>query len=128
MKRRSHATAVPPERCDNCLKLLLEDKNVDGVISLLPPMVFPPGPAVNFSQEQIRAIQKENEKNQEILYRQLQQYNKPLVYIRRMNVYFPPEPNNPDAPPKVTIPEYAHPRRAARVLRYLASYRKYLES
>jgi acyl-CoA synthetase (NDP forming) len=113
---------------DNCLKLLLEDKNVDSVISLLPPMVFPPGPAVNFSQEQIRAIQKENDKNQSILYRQLQEYNKPLVYIRRMNIYFPPEPNNPNAPPKVTIPEYAHPRRAARVLRYLAGYRRYLES
>jgi acetate---CoA ligase (ADP-forming) len=113
---------------DNCLRLLLEDKNVDSVISLLPPMVFPPGPAVDFSQEQIRAIQKENEKNQAVLYRQLQEHQKPLVYIRRMNIYFPPEPNNPDAPPKVTIPEYAHPRRAARVLRYLAGYRKYLES
>jgi len=112
-----------------CLQLLLEDNNVDGVISLLPPMVFPPGPmAASFSQEQIRAIQTENDKNEEVLYRQLKQYNKPLVYIRRMNAYYAHEPDKPDAPPKVTIPEYAHPRRAARVLRYLASYRKYLES
>jgi acyl-CoA synthetase (NDP forming) len=112
---------------DAILKLLLEDENVDAVISLLPPMVFPPGPGVNFSQEQIRAIQMENEKNQAILYEQLKKYDKPLVYIRRMNVYFAHEPDKPPAP-KITIPEYTHPRRAARVLQYLASYRRYLES
>jgi len=111
-----------------CLQLLLEDKNVDGIISLLPPMVFPPGPITNFNQEQIRAIQKENEKNQETLYRQLKQHDKPLVYIRRMVFHFAHEPNEPAAPTKVTIPEYTHPRRAARVLRYLAGYRRYLES
>jgi acetyltransferase len=111
-----------------CLQLLLEDRNVDGIISLLPPMVFPPGPMVIISQAQILAIQKENEKDQEILYRQLKQHDKPLVYIRRMNAYYAHEPNKPDAPPKVTIPEYSHPRRAARVLRYLAEYHRYLES
>jgi acyl-CoA synthetase (NDP forming) len=111
-----------------CLQLLLKDKNVDGIISLLPPMVMPPGPMAEVSPEQIRAIQKENDKNQEILYRQLKQYDKPLVYIRRMNIYYAQEPNKPDAPPKATIPEYAHPRRAARVLRYLAGYRRYLEN
>jgi acetyltransferase len=111
-----------------CLQLLLEDNNVDSIISLLPPMVFPPGPmAASFTQEQIRAIQEENDKNEEILYRQLKQHNKPLVYIRRMNAYYAHEPGKPDTPPKVKIPEYAHPRRAAWVLRYLASYRKYLE-
>lgn len=110
-----------------CLQLLLEDKNVDGIISLLPPMVIPPGPMPEVSQEQIRAIQRQNEKNQEILYRQLKRHDKPLVYIRRIFIHSAPEPNEP-ATPKVTIPEYAHPRRAARVLRYLAGYRRYLES
>jgi acyl-CoA synthetase (NDP forming) len=113
---------------DTCLRLLLEDKNVDGIISLLPPTVMLPGPMLTLNQEQIRAMQMENEKNQEILYRQIKQYDKPLVYIRRMNIYYAQEPGKPDAPPKVIIPEYAHPRRAARVLRYLAGYRRYLES
>jgi len=123
---------IRPGGSDNteaaCLQYLIEDKNVDGIISLLPPMVMPPGPMVNFSQEQIRAIQRENDKNQEILYEQLKKYDKPLVYIRRMNIYYAQEPNKPDALPKVTIPEYTHPRRAARVLRYLAGYRRYLEN
>lgn len=112
---------------DACLQLLLEDKNVDGIISLLPPMVIPPGPMAEVNREQIRAMQKENEKNQEILYRQLKQYDKPLVYIRRMVIRFTHEPNEPASSTKVTIPEYTHPRRAARVLRYLAAYRRYLE-
>jgi acyl-CoA synthetase (NDP forming) len=111
-----------------CLQLLLEDKNVDGIISLLPPMAIPPGRMGEVSQEQIRAMQKENDKNQEMLYRQIKQYDKPLVYIQRMFIPLRPEPNGPTAPPKVTIPEYTHPRRAARILRYLAGYRRYLES
>jgi acyl-CoA synthetase (NDP forming) len=113
---------------DTCLRLLLEDKNVDSIISLLPPMLMVPAFTAQFSQAQILAMQAENDKNQEILYRQIKQYNKPLVYIRRMNIYYAQEPGKTDAPPKVTIPEYAHPRRAARVLRYLANYRRYLES
>ena len=111
---------------DACLQLLLEDKNVDGIISLLPPMVIPPGPREQFSREQIQAMQIANEKNQEKIYQQLKQYDKPLVYIQRMVIRDAYEPNKPATPPKVTIPEYTHPRRAARVLRYLAGYQKYL--
>jgi acetyltransferase len=123
---------IRPVGADNtsglCLRYLLEDKNVDGIISLLPPMAIPPVPMANISPEQIRAMQRENEKNQEILSRQLKQYDKPLVYIRRM--FFRParESNEPTIPTKAMIPEYTHPRRAARVLRYLAGYRRYLEN
>jgi acetyltransferase len=113
---------------DNCLRLLLEDKNVDSVISLLPPMLMAPGAADGIGPEQRRAMQRENEKNQEMLHQQLQKYDKPLVYIRRINIYYAQDPDKPAALPKVIIPEYGHPRRAARVLRYLAGYRRYLES
>jgi acyl-CoA synthetase (NDP forming) len=111
-----------------CLQLLLEDKNVDGVISLLPPMLMAPHMITEANQEQISAMRRESEKTQQILYRQLKKYDKPLVYIKRMSLPFTPESNEPVASPKTTIPEYAHPLRAARVLRYLAEYRKYLES
>jgi acyl-CoA synthetase (NDP forming) len=112
---------------DICLRLLLEDDNVDCIISLLPPVVMRPFLTANLSQAQILAVQAENEKNQEILYQQLKKYGKPLVYIRRMNIYYVQELGKTDTLPKVNIPEYAHPRRAARVLRYLADYRRYLE-
>ena len=113
---------------DTCLRLLLEDKNVDGIISLLPPTLMLPFLTDNFSQAQIQAMQAENDEKQEILYKQLKEHEKPLVYIRRMNIYYAQEPGKANGPPKVIIPEYAHPRRAARVLKYLAEYRKYLES
>ncbi len=112
----------------SCLQLLLEDKNVDCIISLLPPMNFPLSMMGEMKPEQIHVMQRENAKNQEILHQQLKKYDKPLVYIRRMNIYYAQEPNQPGAPNKVTIPEYTHPRRAARVLRYLAGYRRYLAS
>jgi acetyltransferase len=112
---------------DICLRLLLEDNNVDCVISLLPPMVMVPGLMPDLSRAQILARQAENNRNQEKLYRQIKKHDKPLVYIRRMNIYYAQEPGKTDTQ-KVTIPEYAHPRRAARVLRYLAEYRQYLES
>jgi len=111
-----------------CLRLLLEDRNVDGIISLLPPMLMSPNMMIEVSREQIHAFQIENAKNQEILYGQLKEHGKPLVYIRRIS--FNPALEGNDAPlaPRVRIPEYGHPRRAARVLKYLADYRKYLES
>ncbi len=112
---------------DACLQLLLEDKNVDGIISLMPPMMFPMSMMGEIKPDQIRAMQMKNEKNQETLYRQLKQYDKPLVYIRRISIHLPNEPKDMTSP-KVIIPEYTHPRRAARVLLYLARYRRYLES
>jgi acetyltransferase len=108
-----------------CLQLLLEDKNVDAIISLLPPMIFIPGAVGELKPEQIRAMQAEIEKSQAILYQQLKQYNKPLIYIRRMALRFTLDTNNSF---KTLIPEYSHPQRVARVLRYLAGYRRYLEN
>ncbi len=107
-----------------CIQLMLEDKNVDAVISLLPPMFLPPSMTGDVKPEQIRAMQEQVEKSQEKLYQQLKQYGKPLVYIRRMSL---PTPPGTGSPVKLPIPEYGHPRRAARVLRYLAGYRRYLE-
>jgi acyl-CoA synthetase (NDP forming) len=108
----------------SCLQYLLEDNNVDAIISLLPPNIYLPAMMGEMKPEQIRALQEQNEKNQVKLYQQLKEYNKPLVYIRRMSLPFGQQNNAV----KTMIPEYAHPRRAARVLRYLASYRQYLDS
>jgi acyl-CoA synthetase (NDP forming) len=113
---------------DGCLQLLLEDKNVDGIISLVPPMVIPPGPVSGISPEQVRAMQEESDRNQAVLYRKLKEYDKPLVYVQRMFVRIGPGPGEAGPASEITIPEYTHPRRAARVMRYLAGYRRYLEN
>ncbi len=113
---------------DACLQLLFEDKNVDSIISLLPPMMYPSQMMAQANKEQLRIMEQEIEKKQEKLYQQLKEYDKPLIYIRRISLPSIRETQEQTTPPKATIPEYNHPRRAARVLRYLAGYRKYLES
>jgi len=111
-----------------CIQLLLEDKNVDAIISLLPPMVFMPRFMGKISPERMRAMRRENELKQEALKLKLKEYDKPLVYIQRLFFRSGPEPDEEKPTPEATIPEYTHPRRAARVIKYLAGYRKYLES
>jgi acetyltransferase len=111
---------------DMCLQYLLEDKNVDAIISLQPPMMLPPELTGNTKPEQVRAMRQEIERNQQNLYRQVKQFGKPLVYIRRITIRTG-QSNGPAPKLKIMMPEYSHPRRAARVLSYLAEYRKYLE-
>ncbi|MDD5338685.1 MAG: CoA-binding protein [Dehalococcoidales bacterium] len=108
---------------ERCLQLLLEDKNVDAIISLLPPMLLPATMINAMKPAQLKAMLAEAEKSQAKLYKQLKEYDKPLVYVRRWS---PPVASGVDSTIKTMIPEYDHPRRAARVFRYLAAYRKYL--
>jgi acyl-CoA synthetase (NDP forming) len=109
----------------DCLQLLLEDTNVDIIISLLPPMFVSPSMSGDLKPEQILTMQQEAEKNQAKLYQELHKYDKPLVYIRRVAIASAP---GTDSHIKIMIPEYSHPRRAARVLRHLAGYRTYLDN
>ncbi len=110
-----------------CHDFLLADKNIDAVISMLPPMIPPPGAGISFSREQIKAMQIEQRKMLDRLAQQVKKYQKPLYLVRR----FLPMPGvEQEAPPPLNsqrIPEYPHQRRAARVLRHLAWYREYLE-
>jgi len=111
----------------SCLSILLADNNVDCVISLQPPVMTIRGPIDDIKPEQLRAMQEENEKNLKILDREIKKRNKPMVFINRLTFSLPPERD--DAPststPKLT--EYTHSRRAARIVRSLAWYSKYLE-
>jgi acyl-CoA synthetase (NDP forming) len=110
-----------------CHSLLLADINIDAVISLLPPMMPPPGAGVIFSAEQIKVMQTENQKQLDTLMQQVKQFNKPLYLVRRFLPQPSGEPGLPPALNRERIPEYPHQRRAARVLRHLVWYREYLE-
>lgn len=111
-----------------CHDHLLADPNIDAVISLLPPLMPPPGPGINFSPQQIRALEVENRKQLDSLAAIVEKYSKPLYLINR---FIPPPAGEPAALPPLNserIPEFPHQRRAARVIRHLAWYRQYLES
>jgi len=111
----------------SCLSLLLADRNVDCIISLLPPMATVHGPIGDIKPEQLRALREENEKNLRILDKDIKKHNKPMVYINRLSLTLPQERNGENYSPKIKLTQYSHPRRAARVMRSLAWYRKYLE-
>jgi len=104
-----------------CLKALVEDPNVDSVVSLVT--------ARNYGGDQFREVQAKAEQALADLTRTARQMGKPFVVIRRMGP--PPSMMNGGEPPPANledrIPEYGHPRRAARVLGQLMRYRQYLE-
>jgi acyl-CoA synthetase (NDP forming) len=111
----------------SCLRFLLADRNVDGVISLLPPIATVHGPIRDIKPELLRAMQEENARNLKILDEDLKKYKKPMMFIRRLSFGSPPGGNSVPAPSKTTLTEYSHPRRAARVMHSLAWYHKYIE-
>jgi acyl-CoA synthetase (NDP forming) len=112
----------------SCLYVLFQDKNVDSVISLIPPLASVPHSMSAYGPEQMRAIQIENQRNMEILTRDLKQYSKPFFLIRRFTGSPPGEGNAPVPESTERIPEYTTPRRAAKVLKHLTWYRQYLEN
>lgn len=111
----------------SCLSIMMEDNNIDSIISFMPPGFMPPGPNGSFMPEHFQAIQLENQKRLWLLSQQGKQYGKPLLIIRRFSAQFFGETNIPSGLPREKIPEYSSPRRAARVIRHLAWYRQYLD-
>jgi hypothetical protein len=112
---------------ESCFRFLMEDKNIDTVISLLPPMVTSNQGMGNFDPGKLQDMQSDNQKVLSDLNRQLRPYGKPLYMVGRFTVQRPQAPDAPSFQTGDTIPEYSHPRRAARVIGFLARYRKYLE-
>jgi acetyltransferase len=111
----------------SCLCILLQDKNVDCIISLLPLTVTVHGGISDLTKEQFQAMQRENEKNLRILNKEQKKHDKPLVFINRIS--FQPAHELEDSPSesKVRLLEFSRPRRAARVIRSLVWYHQYLE-
>lgn len=110
----------------SCLRALLEDKNVDAVISLLPPSVSMRGLMEKLSPETLREMHEESEKALDKLAGELKGYSKPVYMISRFS--FLPEGIKTSYVPVNRIPEYTHQRRGARVIGHLAWYRHYLDT
>lgn len=111
----------------SCLSILLADNNMDCVISLQPPVMTIRGPIGDVKPEQLRAMQEDNENILKILNREIKKHNKPIVFINRLAFSLPPGRDDAPATSKIKLTEYTHPRRAARIIRSLAWYQKYLE-
>jgi hypothetical protein len=85
------------------------------------------GPVSDFSPERVSALLTVAQNNLSELNRQVKKYGKPLLFIRRFMPPGAPVHSIITTPEGERIPEYTHPRRAARVMRSLSWYRRYLE-
>lgn len=111
----------------SCLKIMMEDNNIDVIVSLLPPVAPMMGPNGKFSPEQMHAMQVENQRQLGIFSQKAHEYGKTLVLLKRFNAQPPVENGAPAAPVKDKVPEYSNSRRVARVLHHLIGYRQYLD-
>ena len=103
-------------------KALLEDNNVDAVFSLLPALAWSPRSSMDIKPEEIEDIKRRSEQNLAEIQKLIFEHRKPISFITRVTF----QQEIPLAR-KDVIPEYPHPRRAARTLRYLAQYRQFLK-
>jgi acyl-CoA synthetase (NDP forming) len=103
-------------------RVLLEDRNVDVLFSLLPPPSSLPPSSMSAKPKQIEALKRQGEKNLAELKDLVHRHQKPVFFITRITF----RKDEPSAS-KDIIPEYPNARRAARVIRYLAQYGQYLK-
>jgi acyl-CoA synthetase (NDP forming) len=110
----------------NCLRCLLEDKNIDAVLTLLPLVASFYGPPDRISRDKLKEMQIDSRKKTEKLAKELKKYGKPLYMITRFSFH-----QQAMIPPSYSIdriPEYTHQSRAARIIRRLAWYNRYLDT
>ena len=109
----------------DCIRCLLEDNNVDAVLTLLPLIASFYGPPDSVDERKLRALHAENREKTEQLAKELKEYGKPLYMVTRFS--FHQESILPPSYSSDRIPEFKHHSRAARVLKQLAWYSRYLE-
>lgn len=112
----------------SCLTYMLEDANIDAIISFLPPVGMQPGFGPTFTPGQAKDFQAESLRRLEAFHQQIRQSGKPVYLIRR---FMHPGPNgagSEHSANKTMIPEYSTPRQVARVLKHLTWYREYLDT
>ena len=115
-------TTVP-----DCLHALLDDDNVDAVISLLPPNPGMFQEVMRLSPEKLKEAAEANERGVDKLAGELKTtYGKPVYIISRFSLRG--EPIKTGYVPTHQIPEYTHNRRGARAIARLAWYQHYLDT
>jgi len=112
----------------SCLCILMEDSNIDAVISLASPVVNINSLYDNLSPDRIRVIQDSNRENIDVLGKSIRNNNKPMILYERIP---PQQPDDENSTSYLCLneglPTYYNARRAVRVLRHLVWYKEYLD-
>ena len=108
----------------SCLSYMMEDKNIDSIISFLPPGGMRPGFSQAINPGQQNEMLAEGQKRLTDLSRQIREFGKPVYLIRR---FMPPAAFGSTAH-RETIPAYSTARGVARVLKHVSWYSHYLNN
>jgi len=110
----------------SCLRYIMEDKNVDAIVSLLPPVTANALTTVSLSPDQLVKMQTKYREYMLFLHNLAKEYDKPLIL---QQCYFNiPAPGITDglASLDFRVPEFNDIRRFARTLKLLVDYQEYL--
>ncbi len=105
--------------------VLLEDENIDALI-LQAPVAFGSGlldALFHFDAERMKAFQDRQRRNLELIRQRTREHGKPVLIVMPVN-----DPETSAYLLKERIPTYPNPQRAARVLRQLTWYKRYLDT
>ena len=106
---------------------MMDDKNIDAILLQAPIGANTDRLATMFTEEEIKAYRKAEEKSLDQLKLRVKRDEKP-VFMVKPAVEFATDPEVASLFSREGIPVYPSPRRAARVLNRLAWYRDYLDS
>jgi acyl-CoA synthetase (NDP forming) len=106
---------------------LMEDENVDAVLLQAPVGASFKRLSGVFSRKKIRTFRKVEASNLSLLSQRVREQGKP-VFMVKPAIEFATDPEVVSLFHREGIPIYSSPRRAARVLKHLAWYRRYLDA
>jgi acyl-CoA synthetase (NDP forming) len=111
----------------SCLWALMEDENIDAVLLQAPVGASFKRLSSVFSRKEIRAFRQAEASNLSLLGQRVREQGKP-VFMVSPAAEFATDPEVVSLFRREGIPIYPSPRRAARVLKHLSWYRRYLDA
>jgi acyl-CoA synthetase (NDP forming) len=113
-------TANEFEMIHASLRAMIEDENLDAVLALITKR--------NYSGEEFRAIQEQNERALKEIGHMANEIGKPVLLVRHSLPQTTVTTTSPFISYEDKLPEYNKPQEVARVLGHLIRYRHYLDS
>jgi len=104
---------------------LIEDKNIDAILLQAPVGLDAGRLSRMFDNEEIKSFQKMERQNLGLLRQRVEEHGKP-VFLVKPAIEFATDTEILSSFRSEGIPVYPNPHRAARVLRHLTRYRRYL--
>lgn len=111
----------------SALWALMEDENVDAILLQAPVGFSTERLSSTFNSEEIKAFRQRERNNLDLLRQRVREQGK-SVFMVKPAVEFASDPEVSALFRREELPVYSTPRRAARVLKHLVWYRRYLDA